>query len=51
MAILFPNIRDFYIEYGDDGFTQIQRVMGYDKTSVRTAYKDVGRIIHIQERI
>lgn len=47
----FPNIRDFYIEYGDDGFTQIQRVMGYDKTSVRTAYKDVGRIIHIQERI
>lgn len=47
----FPNIRDFYIEYGEEGYRQIERVMGYDKTSVRAAYKDLGRITHIQERV
>jgi hypothetical protein len=47
----FPNIRDFYIEFGEEGYTRIERVMGYDKTSVRTVYKDLGRIAHIQERV
>jgi len=49
----FPNIKQFYVEYqynrGD--VERVEKVLGIDKTAIRTVYKTRGYITHIQERV